>query len=240
MMENKYDVRLKVWGDYACFTRPEFKVERVSYPVITPSAARGVLEAIYWKPEFHYYIRGIHILKIGSQTTVLRNELSHYQEEDKPLIIEDRRQQRTSLILKDVAYIIFADIVPRTHAPNPKSAYIDQFERRVKKGQYYHRPYFGCREFAADFAFPEYDDKADSNISMTIGTMVCDLAYVKSDTGTLQFFKPRPKDGRQEIVQGHRVIVTFTAMVKEGIMSIPVETYQKIRVLEDDYDSCIN
>jgi len=239
MEPNSYDIKLKAWGDYACFTRPEFKVERVSYPVITPSAARGILEAIYWKPEFSYQVREIHIINQGTHTTILRNELSHRQE-DVPLIIEDRRQQRTSLILKDVAYVIFADIVPRSHAPNPKKAYIEQFERKAKRGQYYQRPYLGCREFAADFALPEPADKADPNISMTVGTMVCDLAYVKDISGKLQFLKPRQKDGKHEIVNGYRVVVPFTAIVNKGVLSIPVDCYQKIQGLEEGNDTRLN
>src|ERR1035438_6706512 len=102
-------VSVKVWGDYACFSRPEFKVERVSYPIITPSAARGVLEAIYWKPAFRYEIRRIHVLKLGSQTTILRNEIEERQG-DKPFRVEEKRQQRTSLILTDVEYMIEAEI----------------------------------------------------------------------------------------------------------------------------------
>ena len=95
------EVEVKVWGEYACFTRPESKVERVSYPVITPGAARGVLEAIYWKPEFQYRIKEVGILKIGGQMTLLRNEISRRQGEDgAPFSIEDDgvRQQRMSQI----------------------------------------------------------------------------------------------------------------------------------------------
>jgi CRISPR-associated protein Cas5d len=239
MEPNSYDIKLKVWGDYACFTRPEFKVERVSYPVMTPSAARGVLEAIYWKPEFSYQVREIHIVNQGTHTTILRNELSHRQE-DAPLIIEDNRQQRTSLILKDVTYVIFADIVPRSHAPNPKKAYIEQFERKAKRGQYYHRPYLGCREFAADFALPEPNDKADSTISFTIGTMVCDLAYVKSIDGKLQFLKPGQKDGKPELVNGYRALVPFAAIVNKGVLSIPADRYQEIQALEEGNDMRLN
>jgi CRISPR-associated protein Cas5d len=97
-MQQTGKVQLRVWGDYACFSRPEFKVERVSYPVITPSAARGVLEAVFWKPEFRYEIRRVGILKPGLQTVILRNELDDRQG-GKPIFIEDKRQQRSSLIL---------------------------------------------------------------------------------------------------------------------------------------------
>src|ERR1700677_2302927 len=125
-------VSVKVWGDYACFSRPEFKVERVSYPIITPSAARGVLEAIYWKPAFRFQIRRIHVLQQGSQMTILRNEISERQGK-KPLQVEEKRQQRTSLILKNVAYIIEAEIVLRPFARDAIGSYLDQFNRKVLK-----------------------------------------------------------------------------------------------------------
>src|SRR5437867_2794664 len=103
-------VSVKVSGVHARFSRPEFKVERVSYPIITPSAARGVLEAIYWKPAFRFQIRNIHVLKQGSQTTLLRNEIAERQA-SKPIQVEDQRQQRASLVLKNVAYRIDAEII---------------------------------------------------------------------------------------------------------------------------------
>src|SRR5437868_2083046 len=135
-------VSLKVWGDYACFSRPEFKVERVSYPMITPSATRGVLKAIYWKPAFRYQIRRIHVLRLGSQTTILRNEIAERQGA-KPFQAEDHRQQRTSLILKNVAYVIEAEIVLRSFARDQVGSYLDQFNRKVLKGQCHHTPCLG-------------------------------------------------------------------------------------------------
>ena len=98
MTQKEPDIKVKVKGEYACFTRPEFKVKRVSYRVITPSAARGVLEAIFWKPEIRYQIREIWVLNLGSQMSFLRNEISDRQHK-KPVVIEDSRQQRTSLVL---------------------------------------------------------------------------------------------------------------------------------------------
>src|SRR5437762_8262153 len=105
-----FDVRLG--ADLACFSRPELKVERVSYLVMTPSAARGVLEAIFWKPEIRYEIREIAVLEPIRQFAILRNELSDRQGET-PFIIEDKRQQRASLVQRKVAYVIRADIVRR-------------------------------------------------------------------------------------------------------------------------------
>ncbi|MBC7093702.1 type I-C CRISPR-associated protein Cas5, partial [Candidatus Bipolaricaulota bacterium] len=119
---------VRIWGEYACFSRPEFKVERVSYPVITPSAARGILEAILWKPEFRYEVRRIGVLKLGTQTAILRNELEDRQG-NTPIFVEDKRQQRSSLILKDVDYLVEAEMVLRSHATDPLPKYLDQFRR---------------------------------------------------------------------------------------------------------------
>src|SRR5436309_2396620 len=116
-------VSVRVWGKYACFTRPEFKVERVSYPVITPSAARGLLEAIFWRPEVRYEIRRIGILALGSQTTILRNEISERQGRS-PIVVEAKRQQRSSLVLKDVNYVIEAAVELRPHAKDPLAKYV--------------------------------------------------------------------------------------------------------------------
>lgn len=158
-----YGVKLKVWGSYACFTRPEMKVERVSYDVMTPSAARGILEAIYWKPSIRWIIDKIHVLNPICFTSVRRNEL----EGKIPLrnvttamkdgtsavevFIEDQRQQRAAIILKDVAYVIEAhfDIVGKEDTDPEKHRAM--FERRVRQGQCFHRPYFGCREFPVQF-----------------------------------------------------------------------------------------
>ncbi|WP_448567144.1 type I-C CRISPR-associated protein Cas5c, partial [Thermus sp.] len=124
-------VTIKVWGDYACFTRPEFKVERVSYPAPTPSAARGLLEAIFWKPEIRYEVRRIGIIRMGTPLALLRNEVENRM--DTPFFVEDRRQQRMSLVLKNVAYLIEAEMMLRPHATDPLAKYLDQFKRRLKR-----------------------------------------------------------------------------------------------------------
>jgi CRISPR-associated protein Cas5d len=157
-------LRVKVWGEYACFTRPEMKVERVSYPVMTPSAARGVLEAIFWKPEFQWRIREIHVLKPLRHIALLRNEVDRRipVRGAQPFFADESRAQRHTLALRDVAYIIVADIVLQPHADKDIAAYRDQFQRRVERGQCYRQPYLGCREFAAHFAPPsEYDHAID-------------------------------------------------------------------------------
>jgi CRISPR-associated protein Cas5, subtype I-C/DVULG len=223
-------VRVRVWGDYACFTRPEFKVERVSYPVITPSAARGILEAIFWKPEMRYEIRRIGILKLGTQMAILRNELGERQG-SKPFFVEDKRQQRSSLILKDVDYIIEAEITLRPHASAPVIKYLEQFKRRVEKGQCFHTPYLGTREFAAHFA-PVRDEQPDP-INMRIGTMLFDIAFVEDTRRPEMEFK-RP--GKSEPVKGYAEAIFFNAEVKDGWMNVPQQLYRKIDELEGNHD----
>src|SRR6266566_682904 len=132
------EVSVKVWGAFACFTRPELKAERVSYPVMTPSAARGVLEAVFWKPEFAWRVREIWVLKEIRRFSVLRNEVNHR---------EWKTMQRHTLALRDVAYLIRADIAVKPGVGEDPAKYRDQFRRRAERGQCYHRPYLGCREF---------------------------------------------------------------------------------------------
>jgi len=144
-------VALRVWGDRACFTRPECKVERYSYPVITPSAARGILEAIHWKPEMsRWIIERIHVLKLGSYDSVKRNELTmDTTKQKKGLPI-----QRSTTFLKDVEYVIEARV--DSIDPQLVGKHLGIFRQRASKGQCFQRPYLGCREFTADFELLEY------------------------------------------------------------------------------------
>lgn len=224
-------ITIKVWGDYALFSRPEFKVERVSYPVITPSAARGVLEAIFWKPEFRYEIREIGVLEVGSQTTLLRNELSERQGR-KPYFVEDVRQQRANLLLKNVAYLIRADMVLRPHATDPVPKYLSQLERRLERGQYHHVPYLGTREFAANFGVPDEGEQPNPKLSMSIGTMLFDIAFVEDAQRPEMAFVKHSSDGPQE-VQGYAQALYFEAEVREGWMTVPQERYQDLYRLEN-------
>lgn len=229
-MQHDNIVKVRVWGDYACFTRPEFKVERVSYPVITPSAARGILEAIFWKPEIRYEVRRIGVLKLGTQVVILRNELGDRQG-SKPYFVEDKRQQRSSLILKDVAYILEAEMKLRPHASDPIIKYIEQFNRRVQKGQYHHTPYLGTREFAAHFA--PVNGEEPPPLNLTIGTMLFDLAFVEdSKRGEIEF----KRAGRAEPVKGYAQALFFNAELREGWMNVPQEPYRKILELEGSHD----
>lgn len=230
-MRQSGKVRLRVWGEYACFSRPEFKVERVSYPVITPSAARGVLEAVFWKPEFRFEIRRIGILKQGSQTVILRNELADRQG-SKPFAIEDkdRRQQRSSLILKDVEYLIEAEAVLRPHATDPIDKYLDQFNRKVEKGQYHHTPCLGTREFAANFA--SVNGEVPPPLDLHIGTMLFDIAFVESSSRVeLSFRRP----SQNVPINGYAQAVFFDASIHKGWIDLPPEKHRELYQLESSH-----
>lgn len=147
--------RLRVWGQNACFTRPEMKVERVSYDVMTPSAARGVLEAILWKPAIRWIVERIDVLKPIRWESVRRNEVGTTMSPRSPcLFIEDKRQQRAGLFLRDVDYVIHAslELTDRAGPDDNPTKFQEMFLRRAEKGQCFHRPYLGCREFAGHFA----------------------------------------------------------------------------------------
>lgn len=165
-----YGVRLHCWGDYALFTRPEMKVERVSYDVITPSAARGILEAIYWKPEIRWVIDRLHVLNPIRLTSQRRNEVGCKIPTRGPdgaeqamkkgrgrlgIYVETERQQRAAMLLRDVAYVIEAHFDIVDGEPN-EAKHLDQFNRRARAGQCFIRPYLGTRECAADFALIEH------------------------------------------------------------------------------------
>ena len=141
---------LEVWGDWACFTRPELKVERVSYDVITPSAARAIFEAILFKRyAMRWQVTKIEVLKPIKWTTIRRNEVGALAGKS-PIFIEDKRQQRNSLILQDVHYRIYAKLV---FIPVKNRSNYQMFERRASQGQCFTQPYLGCREFAADWKY---------------------------------------------------------------------------------------
>lgn len=166
-----YGVRLHVWGERACFTRPEMKVERVSYDVMTPSAARGLLEAIHWKPAILWVIDRIHVLRPIRFQSFRRNEVGlkasaslaeramhAHTTAGLGIAVEEARQQRATLLLCAVAYLIEAhfDLTSRAGAQDTPAKHLAMFNRRAAAGQCFHRPCLGCREFPADFAlWPE-------------------------------------------------------------------------------------
>jgi len=185
-----YGVKLKVWGDYACFTRPEMKAERVSYDVITPSAARGILEAIYWKPVIRWIVGSIHILKPIKFDNIRRNEvgskipfrnITTAMKDGKSaleLFIENDRRQRAAMVLRDVEYIIEAHFEFTSKEDNNEGKHLDMFNRRVQNGQCFHRPYLGCREFAAHFTMVEEEiPKSQLSGETDLGWMLHDIDF---------------------------------------------------------------
>lgn len=204
---------LEVSGDYACFTRPEMKVERVSYDVITPSAARAVFESILWKPAIRWHVRRIEVLKPVRWISVRRNELASVisfrsvvtamQEGHGQLgiYVEEDRQQRAGLFLRDVSYRLHADLeFLRGCAPGDSlTKYSEMFKRRAEKGQCVNQPYFGCREFAARFRLLDGASKVEpapeQSVNGDYGWMLFDLDFSNAADPTPKFF-------RAQIVRG--------------------------------------
>lgn len=187
-------VRVKVKGDFACFTRPDLKVERMSYPCMTPSAARGILDSILWKPEFQWYVRKIIVLNPVRFATIKRNEINSKQWKT-PIVVDEvdsagkpkYRAQRNSVVLRDVAYIIEASIYQSQQSDkNRPEKYIGKkgidadhdgiFTRRLKKGQCWRRPYLGTREFSAEFMEPNGTEQPLKE-TVPIGSMLFDIFF---------------------------------------------------------------
>ncbi len=233
-----FGIKLHVWGDFACFTRPEMKVERVSYDVMTPSGARGILEAIYWKPQIRWVIDRIHLLKPIQFTSIRRNEVASKASAataksamragsgDIGIIIEEDRQQRAALVLKDVAYVIeahfeimdlrFEKDAAESSRDDNAGKHLSIFNRRAKGGQYFHHPYFGCREFPVNFeliegALPE-STMSDGERDKDFGFMLHDLEFdqdpktkaVKQTTP--RFFRAVMKNGTIEVPPFHQAL----------------------------------
>ena len=202
MLDNEI-VTVKVEGDLACFTRPDLKVERMSYPCMTPSAARGILDSILWKPEFRWYVRSIKVLKPVKYMSFKRNEINNKQG-NSPIIVDEldnrgkpkNRSQRNSIILKDVSYVIEASVYINEYSKdNPPKKYCEIFKRRVNKGQCFRRPYLGTREFAAEF-MPANTGDSPIRETIPIGSMLFDIFY--DDNGLpepIYFFDVAIKDG---------------------------------------------
>lgn len=206
-------VRLRVWGANACFTRPEMKVERVSYDVMTPSAARGILDAIHWKPAIRWRIDEIDVLRPIRWESVRRNEVGNVMSPASgSLFIEDARQQRAGLLLRDVEYIIQAhfEMTERAGPEDNIAKHQDMFTRRAERGQCFHRPYLGCREFAAHFVLLGVQELPQpAEITMELGYMLYDIshddsgdkngAHFCSDRCRAYFFKAALENGRLKI-----------------------------------------
>lgn len=206
-----FGIKVRVWGDYALFTRPEMKVERCSYDVMTPSAARGLLEAIYWHPGLKYRIDKIYVRNPIRFTSVRRNEvkskvlassiLTVMKGGEKELGINSKDEivQRASIILKDVDYVIEAhfEMTEQASATDNPGKFKDIIMRRLRRGECYHQPYFGCREFPAYFELYEEEgvDTAYPGERKDLGYMLFDMDY--SEPGNIQpmFFRAVLEDG---------------------------------------------
>ena len=222
-----FDVLVR--GEFALFSRPEFKSERVTYPVMTPSAARGLVESVFWKPEIRWKIRRIAVLKPIQQLTILRNELGDRQG-DKPFFVEDKRQPRVSLVLKDVAYVVRAEMLLNAHATDPINKYADQFQRRLERGQCHHTPYLGCREFAAEFE-PAKGDERPQPLDVALGSMLFDLAYREDgERRELEFLAHGPEGSKdhKRRARGYAEPVFFDARLTGGILDVPRELYARL------------
>jgi CRISPR-associated protein Cas5d len=215
-------VSVKVWGPFACFTRPEFGVERVSYPTMTPTAAVGLLDAIFWKPEFRWRIVAIDTLRPVQWIQVRRNEITSRQtaqiakrwadgdddgfdvaatNESGKLI---NRAQRAGLLLTDVGYVVHAEVALLAHSDAHPAKYRDQLRRRVTRGQCFERPYLGCREFSAQFADPENND-CPIEWDEDLGPMIHSVYTGSNDHLTPAVAKP----------------LFFDARVRAGRLSVP-------------------
>lgn len=210
------DFRLKVWGRNACFTRPEMKVERVSYDVMTPSAARGALEAILWKPAIRWKVTQIDVLKPIKWESVRRNEVGAVMSPRSSCIYVDdpkTRQQRAGLFLRDVAYVIHAsfEMTDKAGSEDTVVKFTEMFIRRAEKGQCFHRPYLGCREFAAEFEIFTNGKPLPETISETrdLGWMLYDVSHDNTageknqhfcnDNCRPSFFRASLNNGRMKI-----------------------------------------
>lgn len=208
-------IKLEVWGDYALFTRPEMKVERVSYDAMTPSAARGLIEAIYWHPGLTWVIDHIHVCAPIHFTNLRRNEVKStiparnvrtvMERGSGDLYLSTSRdiQQRAALLLRDVHYVIEAhfEMTEKASPSDNPGKFQDIIKRRIKRGQFYHQPYFGCREFPAHFRLCEELPPCPEELQgeRDLGWMLYDLDYTHPEDITPLFFHGILRDGVLEV-----------------------------------------
>ncbi|UTD28999.1 type I-C CRISPR-associated protein Cas5c [Bradyrhizobium sp. WD16] len=226
-----FGVRLRVSGDYACFTRPEMKVERVSYDVMTPSAARGILEAIHWKPAIKWIVEEIRVLKpirfqsirrneVGAKApvTAIRKAMRSDDLGDLSLVVEDHRQQRAATVLANVDYVISArfELTPKADGSDNPGKHLDTFNRRTRKGQCFHQPCLGTREFPARFELIEPD---------------APLPTPETETPDLGFGTPRDLGFMLYDIDhgGDRSSLFFRATLDRGVMKVPPPDSPEIR-----------
>lgn len=204
-------VLVEVWGDYACFSRPEMKVERVSYDIITPSAARGLIEAVYWHPGLRWVIDRIYVCSPIRFTNIRRNEVKDtinvrnakalmlHGSGELYLATSESIQQRAAMVLRDVRYVIEAhfELTPRANATDNPGKFQDIMRRRLEKGQFYHQPCFGVREFPANFRpctkIPDCPTELQGEKGL--GWMLLDMDYRDRENITPKFFRAVLRDG---------------------------------------------
>ncbi len=227
---------VKVQGDFALFTRPEFSAERVSYQAMTPSAARGILEAIFWKPEMRWLVQKIHVLKPIRQFSILRNEVNSHQsdraarawsEPGEGYFAEDDRAQRHSLCLRDVAYVIEATIELKAHATEHIAKYRDMFRRRVERGQCFNQPYLGTREFSAYFEPVDGTEKSELAGELDLGWMLFDVEFSELPKGGKVSYYAHGGEGSR-VVQGAAMPKFFHAKLDDGVLEVPQGLYAPI------------
>jgi len=207
-----YGIKIRVSGDYALFTRPEMKVERVSYDIITPSAARGIIEAVYWKPAIRWVIDRIHVLNPIEFTNIRRNEVSEKASESEArrrmngtttepmfLAATEIRQQRAALVLKNIDYVIEAhfNLTEKAGMEDTVEKHYSIILRRLRKGQHYHAPCLGTREFGAKILLIEDEPIPKSKIveKMELGWMLYDLDFSDPEDIKPQFFRATLQNG---------------------------------------------
>ncbi len=232
---NSAMIHLRVWGDLACFTRPEMKVERVSYPVITPSAARGLLEAILYRPQFRWRVRRIAVKKPIRFLSFRRNEVKSRLSlrSPKPLLADDDLTQRNTLALRDIEYVIEAgiELTPLANQPRRKPPasdeddspdtlvkYLAMFQRRAENGQCFVQPCFGCREFPAHFELasePDMRVEADLNPDTDLGLMLYDVFDLDQMHPPGKIEKPEPR------ITFFRAALKGSVLVEQGKDTLP-------------------
>ena len=219
---NDLSIRLEVWGNYACFTRPEMKTERVSYDIMTPSAARGILESIFWHPGLAWKVDRIHVCNPIRFTNIRRNEVKATIPASKArtvmkrgtgelyLVTSQEIQQRAAMVLRDVRYVIEAhfDMTPNAAPSDNPGKFQDIIKRRIRRGQCYHSPYFGCREFPVNFVLCENIPECPPELLGTrdLGYMLWDMDYSNPENICPLFFRAELINGILTVPSREEVI----------------------------------
>ncbi len=254
---NQNLINVRVWGDYACYTRPEMKVERVSYPMMTPSAARGILEAIFWKPQMLYLIDSIKVIKRGVWTSFRRNEVTKRisLSQAKSAMAgtgeistikagggADDATQRNMLALQEVEYIITAEIALSElgkHSNQVLPKYKEEIERRIRAGKCFHRPSLGVREFSADFDWVENpnDFLPETPWSENLGLMLYDVFSYKERAVGFRFL-----DGEDYVDEQVPLFATEmpknkkSKPISDGVLVKPSASFFRAKVEENILD----